>query len=255
MAINLWQWGDPGSPPLVCVHGVSAYGGRFRKLAQERLTGFHVLAPDLRGHGASTWEPPWSAEQHVADLLAATGVERGVWLGHSFGARLVMELAARHPERVERLILLDPAIQVMPHVALDLAEQDRQDVSFASPAEAIQARLDSGRIFHTPVEMLEEETAGHLEPGPDGRYRHRYLRSAAIAAWSVMASDPPPCESLRVPTLVVLGKRSWLVFDEQIAAYRAVIGDLLEVVEVPGGHTVLWDAFEETASAITAFLG
>ncbi|TML48947.1 MAG: alpha/beta hydrolase [Actinobacteria bacterium] len=57
-----------------------------------------------------------------------------------------------------------------------------------------------------------------------------------------------------MPTLLVLGKQSYLSYDHLLEAHRAALGDLLEVVVVPGGHTVLWDAFEETAEAVGAFL-
>ena len=255
MRLRLHEWGDPGAPPVVCLHGVTAHGLRFRKLAEERLAGrFRVLAPDLRGHGRSGWEPPWSIAAHLAGVVETTGVERAAWIGHSFGGRLVAELATREPARVERAVLLDPALHVLPHVAFDMAEEERKDVSFASADEAIQARLDSGRLFHTPREILEEEMAEHLEPGPDGRLRYRYCKSAVIAAWSDMATPPPPPEAARVPTLLVLGERSWLVLDDQLGAYRAALGGLLQVVTVPGGHTVFWDAFAETADAVEAFL-
>ena len=45
-----------------------------------------------------------------------------------------------------------------------------------------------------------------------------------------------------------------MTLDEQAAAYRAALGDLLELVTVPGGHTVYWDALDETAAAVDAFL-
>ncbi len=69
-----------------------------------------------------------------------------------------------------------------------------------------------------------------------------------------MASQPPRFEDVRVPTLLVLGERSYLPYDHLLDAHRAALGDLLEVVVVPGGHTVLWDALDETAEAIAAFL-
>ncbi len=213
-----------------------------------------MLAPDLRGHGRSAYEPPWSIEAHLEDVLDTVGRKPAAWLGHSFGGRLVVELAAREPTLVERAILLDPALYVLPHVALDMAEEERKDVSFSSAEEAIQARLDSGRLFHTPRELLEEEMREHLERGEDGRLRYRYLKSAVITAWSHMATPPPAYEQARVPTLLVVGDRSWLVLDHQIADYGAALGDLFQVVTVPGGHTVLWDAFAETAAAVESFL-
>jgi pimeloyl-ACP methyl ester carboxylesterase len=45
-----------------------------------------------------------------------------------------------------------------------------------------------------------------------------------------------------------------LVREEQIDAYQVALGDLIEVVEVPGGHMVYWDAYEQTADAIERFL-
>ena len=156
MRLNLHEWGEPGAPPLVCLHGVGDHGRRFRRLAEERLADrFRVLSPDLRGHGRSAWEPPWNLAAHVADLVETAeeaGVRRAVWLGHSFGGRLLLELPHR---LVERAILLDPAIDLLPGVALNLAEEERKKRSFASAEEALAARLESGRLFHTPRAVLE----------------------------------------------------------------------------------------------------
>jgi lipase len=251
LRLNTYEWGDPGAPLLVCLHGVTSHGGRFRRLADGLAGRFHVLSLDLRGHGRSEWEPPWSLETHVADVVETIG-SRAVWVGHSYGGRIAVELAARHPELVERLVLLDPALQVLPHVAFDLAELERLDVSFASVADAVQARYDSGRVLIAPRELLHEDEQTHLEPGPDERLRYRYCKSAVITAWSEMATAPPA--PAQVPTLIVLGAESWLFLDEQVDAYRAALGDLVRIVTVPGGHTVMWDALAETSEALDAFL-
>ena len=253
LKLHLHEWGDPSAPPLVCLHGVTSHGGRFRRLGAHLGKRFHVLAPDLRGHGRSGWEPPWSVATHLADVLESTGVERATWLGHSFGGRLVAELAAAEPDRVSRAVLLDPALQVLPHVAFDMAELERKDASFASVEEAVQLRYDSGRVLIAPRELLVEDETDHLEPGPDGLLRYRYCKSAVVTAWSVMADTPPT--PARVPTLIVLGERSWLFLDGQVEAYRAALGDLVEVVTVPGGHTVMWDALDATEEALDRFLG
>jgi lipase len=251
MKLHLHEWGDRGAPPVVCLHGVTGHGGRFRGLA-ERLADRHVLALDLRGHGRSSWEPPWDVAAHLGDILETAGVERADWVGHSFGGRLVAELAAHEPERVARAVLLDPALTVLPHVAYDMAELERADTSFASAEEAAQARFDSGRVLLAPFETVVADAAEQLESGADGRLRYRYCKSAVITAWSAMTTPAP--RPARVPTLFVLGAESWLVLDDQLEAYRAGIGHLIELVTVPGGHSVLWDAFEETAAAVTSFL-
>jgi lipase len=250
LRLHLREWGD--GPLVVCLHGVTSFGGRFRKLAEERLADFRVLAPDLRGHGRSEIEPPWDLRTIVGDILETLPAGPAAWIGHSYGGRIVLEIGARAPERVERVVLLDPALQVLPHVALDMAEGTCADLSFASPDDAIQSRIDSGRYPHTPREFFEEDAREHLEAGPDGRLRFRFCRSAVVTAWSDMATPHPPAP--RVPTLLVLGAQSWLVLDEQVEELRARLGELLQVATVPGGHTVFWDAFAETADAVDGFL-
>jgi pimeloyl-ACP methyl ester carboxylesterase len=69
-----------------------------------------------------------------------------------------------------------------------------------------------------------------------------------------MASAPPSFTDVHIPTLLVLGEESYLPYDHLLDAHRDALGALLTVVTVPGGHTVLWDALEETATAITEFL-
>jgi lipase len=250
--LHVHEWGDPASPTLVCLHGVTSYGGRFRGLAARLSRRYHVVAPDLRGHGRSGWEPPWDVDAYLEDILETVPEDAHSWLGHSFGGRLAAELAVRDARRVDRLVLLDPALQVLPHVALDMAELERVDTSFTTVEDAVQARYDSGRVLLAPRELLLDSEREHLEPGADGRLRYRYCKSAVIAAWSVMASPPPPPAA--VPTLLLLGAQSWLTLDEQAAAYSAALGDLLELITVPGGHTVYWDALDDTAAAVDAFL-
>jgi lipase len=256
MLLNLHEWGDREAPPLVCLHGISAHGRRYRRLAEERLARhFRVLAPDLRGHGRSGWDPPWNLATHLADVIEtidAAGVERAPWVGHSFGGRLVLELSSREPERVERAVLLDPAIQLLPHVGLDFAQAAGRDESFGSADEAIAARLASGAP--TPREFLEEEAREHLEPAPDGRLHWRYCRAAVVTGYGELCTEPPPPTVLPDPSLLIHASQFGLVREDQLEEYGRVIRDRLEIAAVPGGHIVYWDAYEETADALERFL-
>ena len=256
--IALHEWGEAGAPPLVCLHGVTSHGRHFARVA-ERLAGrFHVVAPDLRGHGDSSWEPPWHLEQHVEDVVTAVH-ERGLaapaaWLGHSFGARIAFEVAAAEPGLVERLLLLDPAIQIAPEVGLYAAERARQERVYATFDEAADRRYEESELHSTPRDLLEAELRLHLVEDKDGRWRYRYCQSAVVTAYGEMTRQPPPFERVRLPTLLLLGERSYLPYDELLQPHMRALGDLLHVVRVPGGHTVLWDALDETAAAVDRFL-
>lgn len=254
MRLHLHEWGSADAPPVVCLHGVTSHGARFAHLA-ERLSGFRVLAPDLRGHGRSGWEPPWRLGTHVDDVLetaTAAGVDSAPWIGHSFGGRVLIELAARFPERVERVVLLDPAIWIPPGNALRAADAVREERVFPTPDDAVAVPL-AGPPRLNPPELVEEERRLHLEP-VEGGYRWRYSRSAAVAILGELAVPPPGADLLRAPVLLVVGEEISVVAPPQIDELRGALGDRLHVATVAGGHNVLWDAFEATAAAVSAFL-
>ncbi len=253
MRLHLEELGEAGGPRVVCLHGVTSHGRHFAKLAGA-LPGFHILAPDLLGHGSSPYEPPWDLETHLDAIVETVGTAPAILVGHSFGGRLAFELAARAPKLVPRLVLLDPAIYVLPHVALFAAENARKDRAYVSFDEGISRRYEESQLKAAPRELVEEELRSHLVLAEDGRYRYRYCQSAVVAAYGEMASRPPPFERVRVPTLLVLGESSYLPYDHLLDAHQAALGDLLEVVVVPGGHTVLWDALDDTSQAIAEFL-
>jgi|SRR6266536_597508 len=253
MRLHVHDWGPADGEPLLCLHGVTSWGGRFRRLAEERLGAFHVLAPDLRGHGVSDWEPPWDLGTHTADLvdtLDALHLDRVDVVGHSFGGRLALELAARRPERVDRLVLLDPAVWVPPQVALERAELARLDESYASVQGAIDERLAGDPLADRA--LVADELPQHLRLGEDGRWRPRYARSAVVAAYGEMAK-PPPLDRVLARTLLVRGADSEVVPQALVDVVCETMADC-EVVTVRGGHIVMWDAFDETAAAALAFL-
>jgi lipase len=246
MRLHVHEYGDPAGSPVICLHGVTGHGERYRKLAEERLPERRVLSFDLRGHGRSGTEPPWDLDTHVADVLEtceALGVEQADRIGFSFGGRVSAALAAARPELVDRLVLLDPALHLPIEACLEQAVEERTDLSFATVDDAIEDRGES--LLHTPREFLEEEMRQHLVEGEDGRLRYRYEPSAAIAIWSDMARPEPPVAG--VPTLIVCGDQSWVPVD--LSRYPDATA-----LEVAGGHPVLWEDFEGTAAAITGFL-
>ena len=253
MRLALHAWGEEGAPRVVCLHGVTSHGRHFENLAAA-LDGFHVLAPDLLGHGASLYEPPWDIHAHVDAIVDTVGAKPAMLVGHSFGGRLAFEIAARAPKLVPRLVLLDPAILLPPHVALAAAENARNERAYVSFDEAITRRYDESQLHSAPRELLVDELRHHLVLSDDGLYRYRYCQSAVVAAYGEMSSAPPSFEQARVPTLLVLGEQSYLPYDHLLDAHREALGDLLEVAVVPGGHSVLWDALEETGAVVREFL-
>ncbi len=252
MRLHVHRWGVSPGRPVVCLHGVMGHGGRFRRLAEAALGAREVLAFDLRGHGRSSWDPPWNLDTYLDDVRDSLDAEVDGTIdlvGFSFGGRLALELAASDPERIRRLVLLDPAIQMTPGVAGRFADEARLDVSFATADEAIDARLAT--LAHTPRPMLEDDMAEALEQGEDGRLRYRVSRSAVVAAYGEMARTP--ALPTGCATLLVRAENG-IVDDRQEELLRGALGGDLTVTRVPGSHSVMWDALAETAAAVAAHL-
>ncbi len=256
MRLHTRSWGGDRAETVVCVHGLTQHGGIFeglgRRLAED---GRRVVSVDLRGHGDSGREPPWTTGTHVADLLEtadALGIESATWIGHSFGGRMIAALADFAPERVEGLVLLDPGLEVPADYALKSAEMDRLDWSFASMDGAVNALLSSDSIVAAPKEVVRAYVADDVRPGPDGRLRFRYSPSAVVAAWSELALTPPRVAD--VPTLLVRPVTSAIHSRADDRRYREALGSRLTMAAVPNGHNVLWESPAETEAAILGFL-
>ena len=253
--LHVHEFGPGAGRTVVALHGVTGTGRGLVRLA-DRLPEFRVVAPDLRGHGASTKEPPWDISMHLRDLretLDAMGISRAPFIGFSFGGRLAVELLAADRSRVEKLVLLDPALRIPPGPAAAGADALLTENSFGSKEEAIEQRIASGLAPYAPLEHWDRWSE-QLVTGDDGRLRMPFSRAAAITIYSEMTTPPPPFASLRIPTLLIVGAESKLVTPGQIERYKYELGDFLEVRTVRAKHQLIADAADEVAAAIATFL-
>lgn len=244
--LHLHAWGPADGRPVLVIHGVTNTGARYRRLAEEELPGLRVLAPDLRGHGHSTWEPPWSVERHVEDLvltLDGAGVGGAAVVGHSFGGLIGMALASAHPDRVDALGLIDPAVAIAPGRAGEEAEQVRRDDGWATVDEARAARL-AMRPDHAR-DSVEEDLRTFLDEGADGRVRFRYCRPAAVTAWSEMSEPVPSLAAYPGAVLLVEALRADIVTGALRSGLRDDLGPRLREEAIDAGHMLFWDAREE----------
>jgi lipase len=253
IALHVHDLGSPTGAPLLAVHGITGHGLRFRRSAEEGWPERRTLAVDLRGHGRSTGDGPWSIAQHVTDLidtLDAFGIESTDVLGHSYGGAIALALLARAPERVARLVLLDPALHTPAENGTANAMAAIAFAGFSSPDEAMEARLMGNDSIRAAV---REDLDEHLVQGDDGRYRYRVHPPAIITGWGELCS-PVPRLPASPPTLLVAANGAPFVTPEIEADLRAQFGEQLSVVRLDCGHMVYWEAFADTVSAVTSFL-
>lgn len=246
-ALAAQAWGPAGGPAVLCLHGVRGVGSRFGFLA-DRLPGARVVAVDLRGHGDSTWLPPWDLATHAADVRAFVRDEElspALWVGHSFGARVLLELACRDEPALERVVLLDPAFAIDPAQALAQARADAAPPVVASVEEAVQARIDAGAAHADSRGRVAADLRRQLDADPGGGLRLRFEPAAVVTAWSEMAAPLPALSCLPPQTTVVLAEQSITP-----AAVQRELAERFAVHRVPGGHNLHWDAPDATAALV-----
>jgi lipase len=252
LPLHVHEFGSPGSPPLLALHGVTGHGARWKSFSRSQLSRYRVLAPDLRGHGRSPALPPWTLEQHAADLLAVIdgyGLDAVPVLGHSYGGLIALHLCRLAPGRISKLVLLDPAAGVSPDLALDRALLPQR--TFPDRPSAWDAQRHDWPA--APDELIAEEVIEHLEHTGDG-WRFRYCAPSVAAAWSEMARAPVfPADG--TPTLLVRARRERYVSEAFVGGCDLLLGPDFQLVDVDAGHMLYLERPEYTGSLITDFIG
>ena len=256
--LHTHTFGDAQGAPLLAVHGITAHGGRFRRLAEEAWPERRTIAPDLRGHGHSTADAPWNVAQLVADLVDtadAFGVREPVdVVGHSYGGMIALALLAAHPERVRRLVLLDPALLLAQETAQASAMATIAFPGWASFDAALAER--AAAVAPEGFDAVRADLEEHLTlegDGGEGRYRLRFHRPAVVAGWGEMCAPLPAIASPR-PTLLVAATGAPFVHGAVREGLADRLGDALHMVDLDCGHMLYWERFADTAAAVTGFL-
>lgn len=250
--LHVHTFGSRSGLPVLALHGVTGHGARWQPLAAA-VPELRWLGVDLRGHGRSPWSPPWGIEQHVEDALTVLdrlAIDDVTVVGHSFGGAVAVHLAHAAPDRVERLVLLDPAIGLDPDDMLETAEDARAAESFL---DVDAARKDRAQRWEGVAdELVEAEVTAHLAHLGD-RWEWRYCRSAVVAAWGELAR-PALTPPTGTPTLIMAGARGGFVEPAWVQRCRAELGNALRVVEVDAGHMLFLQRTDEVASHLREFV-
>ncbi len=202
--------GGAGRPPLVILHGMLGSSRNWQTAGRDLAEHFHVLAPDARNHGASPHAAAMDYPVMVDDVLAwldAQGLARVTLMGHSMGGKTAMLLACRHPERVERLIVVDmaPKDYFWPAHQEEFAAMNELDLStLRSRAEAeqrLERRVGNWAMRKFLATNLESDSARH--------WRWGINLPALTAALPVLEKNPLQADdTFNGPTSFIAGGKS-----------------------------------------------
>ncbi|TMF78465.1 MAG: alpha/beta hydrolase [Chloroflexi bacterium] len=248
-----WTWPGAG-PPTLLLHGIGNYG-RYWDLFADSIAGrLRLIAPDARGHGESGRPAQgYALADFAADALAvldATGTEDAVVVGHSMGGLHSINLAARYPERVRALTIVDASPDPLPAGA-ERAQRllTGRPARFADRAEA-RAYLERTSPSYPPA-VYENRLAfafriddGGLVWRSDPAALERIMsgRMPAEDRWAALAS-------ITCPTLVVRGTRSNVLSEDTARRMVQTLADG-RLMELDAGHNVPLDRPRELADAV-----
>jgi pimeloyl-ACP methyl ester carboxylesterase len=252
------EWGDPGAPPVVCVHGLTRNGRDFDALAATLAGSFRVICVDLPGRGHSDWlDDPmlYQAQNYVtalAHLLAWIGRDVA-WVGTSLGGICGMIIAAMSGTPINRLVLNDVG-PFMPGDALRrirdymVASGDSPVMTRFPDIEAIERHL---RFIHAPFGLLSDAQWAVLARNsaralPDGRFTMHYDPRIAEPLRGIEPLDVDMWalwDRIWTPRLVIRGETSDILLPETVARMEAS-GAMAYQVPLTGHAPALLDPLQ-----------
>jgi pimeloyl-ACP methyl ester carboxylesterase len=241
----------PREPAVVFVHGAafdhSVWQWQSRYFANH---GYTVLAPDLPGHGRSPGTPRASIgalADWVAALIESANLPRAARVGHSMGSLVALEAAVRHPARVSKLALVGTAAPMA--VGEPFLAAARDDSPAALDMEATWGHARGALLAQSPIPGTSLHGASRaLNARSHSGVLHADL--AACRSWQ------PPSEAiraLRVPTLVVAGKRDQMT---ALKAGRALAAEIegARFAALDAGHSMMAEAPRALLDLLKGFL-
>ncbi|MGH8707714.1 MAG: alpha/beta fold hydrolase [Burkholderiales bacterium] len=243
---------DPAKPTVVFAHGAgldhSWFGLQSRYLAYH---GRNVLALDFPGHGRSAG-PPLASIAEMADwvlrLLDAAKLEKASVVGHSMGALVALECAARHARRIERIALLGAAYPMkVSEPFLQAAKENRQDAYDMDTIWAHAPRVPLGGNPNPGMWMYGDTLArlARLAPG---------VLHAGLKACHEYAGGEAAAAKIGCPVLFILGERDQMAAAKAGLAFAQKVPGAQVVQIAPSGHSLMAESPDAVLEALVAFL-
>jgi pimeloyl-ACP methyl ester carboxylesterase len=255
-----------GGRPLLLVHGFTGAKEDFTDWL-DRLAGhgWHVVAPDQRGHGESVKpadEAAYSFELYARDLLAlldALGWRSVVALGHSMGGMVVQTAVLAAPDRFDGLVLMDTshrALRANPDI-IDIAVAIARTEGMAAVMAAAEAAEADNPLTNEIADRMNATVPGYKEFG------ERKMLASSPAMYAAMLRSItddtggvdrlPQLASVAVPTLVIVGEADAPFRKPSAAMADAIPG--AELVVIPdAAHSPQFENPELWWQALAGFL-
>lgn len=270
--VHYLEWGSVAAPHVVCLHGGGQTAYMWEELGAGLRDRYHVLAPDLPGHGDSDPLDPgeegdgWvgslarqALAKSVPPLLSEFGVARAAFVGASLGGIVALTLAAAEPQWVGAIALVDIGHRLEDEGVRRIIEFMTRHESFASldeAAEEVAAYLPHRKAVR--IESLRR----NLRQRPDGRWEWKHIFNKRLrenpplgGGWRrLVAGLDGEVRTLTVPVLVLRGRQSDVLSQAGAEEIAALIPDARLATVGGAGHHLAGDDPESAVTLIGSFL-
>jgi len=255
------EWGDSSAPPLVLLHGFTGHARSWDHVAEPLADRFRVLALDQRGHGDSDRAPDGdyriaSMARDLAAFADALCPGRFALVGLSMGGRVAILYAGAHPDRVERLVLVD----IGPEIAPEGLARIRTTVS--NVPEELTSEEQAYRLLRAGAPRYSEALLRHrvkhsLKQLPTGKLTWKYdkvLRDQSRERTRDIPNLWPDLARITRPTLIIRGAESDVLSPEIAKRMLETLKDARLIEISDAGHTVPGDQPKAFIKVVRAFL-
>jgi pimeloyl-ACP methyl ester carboxylesterase len=274
LRLHYVDWGNAGAPPLVLVHGGRDHCRNWDWVAEGLRADWHIIAPDLRGHGDSQWSQDGTYMMagyiyDLAQLIHQLKVAPVTIIGHSLGGNIELRYAGLYPETVAKLVAIEGLGPSPKMLAQRFATGfDERMRNWIAEQRALSGRLprryasieDAWKRMQEENKHLSPEQARHLtqhgvNQNEDGTYSWKF--DNYVRSWPPYDMRTRDVEALwgriACPTLLIYGKESWA--SNPAADGRAGHFKHAEVVTLDrAGHWVHHDRLDAFMALVRRFL-
>ena len=274
LKLHYVDWGNADAPPLLLVHGGRDHCRNWDWVAEKLRDRYHVIAPDLRGHGDSAWSPDGNYDMDafvydLAQLIHQLDLAPVTIVAHSMGGNVALRYTGLYPDNVRKLVAIEglgPSPKMLAErAAKPVVDRFRQWIEdkrqaagripkrYATLDDAL-ARMMAENSYLTP-EQARHLTVQGINRNEDGSWSWKF--DNYLNVWSGFDMPQDDIASLwaaiACPTLLLYGADSWASNPEKdgrIEHFRTA-----KVIEFEkAGHWLHHDQFDRFMSTLEEFL-
>ena len=272
LRLHYLDWGNPDAAPLLLIHGNRDHAHNWDWAAARLQDRYHIIAPDLRGHGDSQWSAgsmyaPAEFVYDIAQLVHQQELSSLRIVAHSLGGNVALRYAGTYPEHVERLVVIEGWGGTVP--AQPRPDTTRRMRTWIETQRSLAARLprryatldDAYRRMLEANPHLSAERARHLtihgtNQNEDGTYSWKFDNYTHASQLLDLPSEEVRAlwRNIACPVLLIAGSESWIRSRGDSSTLVDSFVDARHAVVDGAGHWVQHDQLDPFLALVEDFL-